>query len=1152
MKLELDIEAKPAVKKYYKAIVAEVEKQLSVAEKAKEKGLDLSTGIESKPVADLADRTETIIGPLGIAKRYRQVFEEKKGDRIEAIFQLFREILEQKWCKIEDESKRVEQAIKTSLVLNTEGVVVAPLDGVPRVEINKNPDGSKYIDIYYAGPIRAAGGTSQVLPLILGDYARNILEIDRYKPTDDEVERYVEECQIYDEIVTRQYKPTDDEVRKIVRNCTVCINGEPTEEREVAVNRDLPRIPKNRVRGGMCLVLSEGVALKAPKILKFAKKLKLDWNWLEGIIKVSKSDSGERKLKPNEKFLIGAAAGRPILAYPMRPGGFRLRYGRARNMGIMGKGIHPATMHILEGFIANATQMKVERPGKAAGMSPVDSIEGPIVRLYSGSVVKVNTLDEAIKLKPRVEKILFLGDLLISVGDFRYSAHPLVPAGYCHEWWIEEARRQLGEKANELPDPKNVSISQAIELSKKYHLPLHPNALFYYTNLEKKEILQLAKFLKTGKKNEEKKGEEKKNEKEKVVNKESEKIIFENDTVGKKLLEKIGACHELKEGKILLDLDKFKAMEKALGIEKAIEGLEKAIEKSPNVISALSLVAGIPIRDLAGTWIGARMGRPEASKPRKMTGNPHVLFPIGRAGGNIRSINKAMTSNGEGKEGSVNVEIALYKCPKCEAVREQPFCHKCRVRTEKTSICPSCGSLTKGKKCEKCGGQTEAFSKRSVDLQELVQTAVENLGVRMPNIVKGVKGMINENKDAEPLEKGILRAKYDLHIFRDATIRYEAIDAPLTHFKPEEVGISVEKARELGYEKDTFGKDLLDKGQVVEIMPQDIVINEGAGDFFVKISKFIDELLVRFYKLEPYFNAEKREDMIGQLVLGLAPHTSAAITGRILGYTKARACFAHPYFHQTKRRNVDGDQDSLMLLMDNLLNFSHNYLPGSRGGRMDASLVFTVALKPTEIDNECYDMEICSEYPLELYENAEKMAPSDSGSLKRIEHILGKEGQYSGFGFSHPTTQFDAGPVYSKYVLLNTMEEKLRAQARLQQRIEAVDSKDALERVMATHLMPDIIGNTRAFSRQNFRCTKCNARIRRIPLNGKCPKCGQSKIILTVNEGGVRKYLGIAKKLADEFELSNYLKQRLELANQEINSVFQNEQPEQKKLGEFV
>jgi len=1137
MKLDIEVEALPPVKKYYESVVAEVERQLSVAEEAKAKGFDLSQSVETKPVADLADRTETIIGPVGIAQRFRAVFEEKKGDRTAAIFQIFREILEQEWCKIEDESKRVEQAIKTALVLNTEGVVVAPLDGVPEIKISKNPDGSTYIDIYYAGPIRAAGGTSQVLPLILGDYARKIMGVDRFKPTDDEVERYVEECQIYEEIVTRQYKPTDEEVRKIVRNCPVCINGEPTEEREVSVNRDLPRVQNNRVRGGMCLVLSEGVALKAAKILGFAKKLGLDWNWLEDIIKVGKSDSGDREIKPNEKFLEGTAAGRPILAYPSRFGGFRLRYGRARNTGIMGKGIHPATMHLLDDFIANATQMKVERPGKAAGMAPVDSIEGPIVKLLSGSVVKASSLEEAIKIKPRVDKILFLGDLLVSVGDFRYSAHPLVPAGYCSEWWKLEAEKQLGEKAKEfqqlLLHPEKVGIKEAIELSEKFNVPLHPNALFYYRGLRKKELVDLGLFLQKARRNE-------------------GFFELENEQAGKLLLEKIGLSHEAKDGKILIEEDDFAALEKTLGLQKGIEKLQEAAEKAVDVISALNLVAGIPIRDLAGTWIGARMGRPEASKPRQMAGNPHVLFPIGQAGGSTRSINRAMSATKEGKEGSVSVEIALYKCKKCDAIREQPSCTKCRERTEKISICPNCGKVCFSQKCEKCNSETEQFSKRSIDLQSLVRNAAENLGIKVPALVKGVKGMINKQKTAEPLEKGLLRAKYDLHVFRDATIRYEIINAPLTHFKPKEIGLSIEKAKQLGYEKDALGNALENAEQAIEIMPQDLVIDEKAGDFFVTVSKFIDELLARFYKMKPYFNAQKKEDLIGQLVLGLAPHTSAAIVGRILGYTKARGCYAHPYFHQTKRRNIDGDQDSIMLLMDTLLNFSHSYLPGSRGGRMDAPLVFTVALKPTEIDNECYEMERCWEYPIGLYENAQRFVQPDVEGVQRIQHFLGKPEQYSGFGFTHSTTQFDAGPTVSKYVQLKTMEEKIRAQAKLQNKIIAVDGKDALERVMVTHLLPDIIGNARAFSRQNFRCTSCNESIRRIPLDGKCPKCRQEKIILTVNEGGVRKYLEIAKTIAAEFALSDYLKQRLELVSREINSVFQNQQPEQKKLAEFV
>jgi len=33
-------------------------------------------------------------------------------------------------------------------------------------------------------------------------------------------------------------------------------------------------------------------------------------------------------------------------------------------------------MHILGDFLAVGTQMKIERPGKAAGIVPVDSIQG--------------------------------------------------------------------------------------------------------------------------------------------------------------------------------------------------------------------------------------------------------------------------------------------------------------------------------------------------------------------------------------------------------------------------------------------------------------------------------------------------------------------------------------------------------------------------------------------------------------------------------------------------------------------------------------------------------------------------------------------------------------------------------------------------------
>ena len=58
------------------------------------------------------------------------------------IFTIFKEIVleEGEWYHHPDMEKRVEQGIKTCLVIMTEGVVVAPLDGLPYVKIGDNSD----------------------------------------------------------------------------------------------------------------------------------------------------------------------------------------------------------------------------------------------------------------------------------------------------------------------------------------------------------------------------------------------------------------------------------------------------------------------------------------------------------------------------------------------------------------------------------------------------------------------------------------------------------------------------------------------------------------------------------------------------------------------------------------------------------------------------------------------------------------------------------------------------------------------------------------------------------------------------------------------------------------------------------------------------
>ena len=99
--------------------------------------------------------------------------------------------------------------------------------------------------------------------------------------------------------------------------------------------------------------------------------------------------------------------------------------------------------------------------------------------------------------------------------------------------------------------------------------------------------------------------------------------------------------------------------------------------------------------------------------------------------------------------------------------------------------------------------------------------------------------------------------------------------------------------------------------------------------------------------------------------------------------------------------------------------------------------------------------------------------------------------------------------------------------------------------------MRDIRGNLRKFSMQQFRCSKCNEKFRRPPLMGKCTKCG-GKLLLTINKGGIKKYLEMSMGLVEKYSLPDYLRQRLLLLQKDIDSVFEDEQQKQVGLGDFM
>ena len=88
------------------------------------------------------------------------------------------------------------------------------------------------------------------------------------------------------------------------------------------------------------------------------------------------------------------------------------------NTGFATVGIHPAVPALLNYAIVVGTQIKMDMPGKASTIALVDTIEPPIVRLDDGKVIQVTTVEQAERIRSHVSKILYLGDMLISYGDF--------------------------------------------------------------------------------------------------------------------------------------------------------------------------------------------------------------------------------------------------------------------------------------------------------------------------------------------------------------------------------------------------------------------------------------------------------------------------------------------------------------------------------------------------------------------------------------------------------------------------------------------------------------------------------------------------------------------------------------------------------------
>ena len=194
-----------------------------------------------------------------------------------------------------------------------------------------------------------------------------------------------------------------------------------------------------------------------------------------------------------------------------------------------------------------------------------------------------------------------------------------------------------------------------------------------------------------------------------------------------------------------------------------------------------------------------------------------------------------------------------------------------------------------------------------------------------------------------------------------------------------------------------------------------------------------------------------------------------------------------------------------------------------------------------------------NKYPLDFYKaTLKEMLPKEiSNVMEIIRNRLDKEDQFYNFFFTHDTSTLSIDNKRCQYSTLKTLNEKLDMQIEIAKKINAVNPNEVVSSVLNTHLLPDIIGNMKAYTSQSFRCKKCGKSHRRFPLKAACTKCG-GELQATVTRGSVEKYLKIALKLSETYDVDNYLHNRFKLISEELESLFPKKEKEQLELTQYL
>jgi DNA polymerase II large subunit len=1106
---------------------------------AKGRANDVDSRTQSQEVCDKADRLEALTQIVGIAQRLREY--ESSPSVVETALKLSEDIALGHFGFLENE-QILNLAIKTSLIIVTSCVSAFPTDDITKVVIKKNGDGTLYPAVIFGQVSGILSPLQAAFLLLVVDKIRITVGLDKYhinSTGEDEIARFVEEVITYErEVGPFQLHISEDQLRQVLQNLPVEVDGYGVEDAEVLVNRGLSRIKDNRLRSGALHVLIEGIIGKSSRLYSLAKELQLqEWAWLQSLADIEKP----RGPTDPQSYILNAKPGKPVLSLPDRQGSFRLRYGRAQNTGYGCFGIHPAVLELLDFPVTTGTQVKVSIASRVGSIATVDSLEPPIVKLQNGDVCTVGSQDQAKSLKDRMESIIYLGDILVSPSEFSYPGSKLEPSAYVEEWWIADLHKSQEDRhldleqlstltalnINKLRTMSNDPISikptlfESIQLCDTLGIPLHPHYLYYWDALALKDIFTL---------------------REGIIDYQDAgtdacSLTITNSEQTKHILETAGIPHKVSASSLILSGDEARATYLTLGPGRTIPlGATYS-----DTLTLLRFLSGFELKKKSSTFVGVAMRRVEIAGERKMRPPVHVLFPVGSKTGQSRDLLQFSHSPS-------TVEIRMRICPSCDSRSPYESCPFCESMTSQLYYCTTCGKESRSEKCPDCGSLTSEFTTAVPRTQDLLRAASASLNLQPYPPLKGVIKLSNRLLMPERLEKGILRQRHNLTGFKDGTTRYDTVNGPLTHFKPSQFNIDIQTLRSLGYVSDRYGQPLESDGQIVELKLQDIILPEESADHFKRLAAYLDDLLSRFSKAEAYYNVQSQKDLLGTLVVGISPKASIGIIGRIIGFTKARVCYAHPIWHESKHRNCGGDVDSLTLLLDVMLNYSPKLCPNQLGGLLDVPFLIEPII-PSLTTTRGTPFNAMKSYSLEFYQGIATRPPQQLEEPVSSPQI--KEEVHAGpvYDYTHWSSTVIASQSRSQYATAGPMPDKVSRQISVANRIRAVDVDGLVSSLLNNYLVKEIISNLDAYSTQRFRCKGCGEIYRRPPLKGTCLTCGR-ELLPTVTLAAVEKYALLAGELTKSHEIAQPIKDKVTLTLENLQLL--SESKKQTSISDYV